>query len=251
MKTEDRFTSRVEDYIKYRPHYPNEVYSALLKAEVITPTSVIADIGCGTGISSELFLKHNHNTFGIEPNKAMLKAAKNYLKSYPSFVPILASAENTSLKERSVDAIICAQAFHWFNNDKSKKEFERIIKPNANVVLIWNDRKTADSGFQKVYEDFLRMFGTDYKIVDHKQVQKTGVLENFFSAPYTELTFPNAQHLDFEGLKGRIHSSSYMPEEGHADYDFMMYCLKKIFNRYEENGKITLEYETKIYYGTI
>lgn len=251
MKAEDRFTGRVEDYIKYRPHYPDEVYDALLKNNVIQASGVIADIGCGTGISSELFLKQSHTVYGVEPNVEMLNAAVAYLNKYPSFKPVSAGAEQTALKEKSIDAIVCAQAFHWFNNEKTKQEFKKILTPEGYVILMWNDRKTSGNEFLKVYEDFLQMFGTDYKLVDHKQSQQAESLSEFFKGPYSELTLPNAQQLDFQGLKGRVQSSSYMPDSRHADYDFMMYCLKKIFNRYEVNGKITIEYETKIYYGKI
>ncbi len=81
MEVKDRFTDRVENYIKYRPHYPDAVYTYLCENNFIVNGSVIADVGCGTGISSELFLKHDHKVFGIEPNKNMLHAAADHLKN--------------------------------------------------------------------------------------------------------------------------------------------------------------------------
>jgi len=250
MQVEERFSGRVESYIKYRPHYPDEVYVFLRDNKLISPSSDIADIGCGTGISSELFLKNGHKVFGIEPNKNMLEGANNYLNKYSGFIPFQASAENTTLKNTSVDVIICAQAFHWFDKEKTKKEFTRILKPNGKIILMWNDRRTASTDFLKLYEDFLQMFGTDYKEVNHKNTQNKKVFDAFFGENnYSEKIFYNFQEFDFEGLKGRVLSSSYMPNKGHADYDYMMYCLKKIFQRYQENGTVRLDYDTKIYYG--
>jgi len=249
MKTEERFSNRVEDYIKYRPHYPDAVYTYLYENNFLTPQSVIADVGCGTGISSELLLKHGHKVLGIEPNKNMLDAAAIYLNKYDGFIPKTGNAENTGLPDASIDLVICAQAFHWFDREKAKIEFKRILKPGGKVLLIWNDRRTNSTDFLKVYEDFLQMFGIDYKNVDHKNVQNKKTFENFYGGEFTEMSFENSQALDLNGLKGRVLSSSYMPNESHPDFEFMVYCLKKIFQRYQVNEKVNIDYDTKLYIG--
>ncbi len=249
----DRFSDRVQNYVKFRPHYPEELIALLLNEKIISADSVIADIGSGTGISAELFLKNNFKVFGVEPNEPMRLAAETILKSYSEnkkFISVNASAEHTTLENKSIDAIISAQAFHWFKQDEFKLECKRILKPNGNIVLMWNDRRTESTDFLKVYEDFLQMFGTDYKEVNHKNVQDKKVFDNFFEkGNYKEFTLFNFQDVDFEGLKGRVLSSSYMPNESHADYTHMINTLKKIFIRYQENGKVRLEYDTKIYTG--
>lgn len=250
MQTEDRFTNRVENYIKYRPHYPNAVYDYLLKNNFVTPSSIIADIGCGTGISSELFLKNHHKVFGVDSNQNMLDAATNYLKKHDDFIALHANAENTKLANASIDLIICAQAFHWFDKEKAKTEFKRILKPNGNVLLIWNDRKTNPNDFLKVYEDFIQMFAIDYKTVNHKNIQDKEIFTKFFGEEYEEISFENSQQLDLVGLKGRVLSSSYMPEESHPDFEHMMYCLKKIFQRYQTNEKVNIDYDTRLYIGS-
>lgn len=252
MKVEERFNNRVDNYIKYRPHYPAEVYDYLLAENLVNPSAVIADIGCGTGISSELFLKHGHTVYGVDPGKPMLEAASNYLSGYPDFKALHAPAESTGLPAESIGLVCCAQAFHWFDREKAKTEFKRILKPYGNVVLMWNDRRTATTHFLKVYEDFLQMFAIDYKQVNHKNVQDAAIFNSFFGENnYKSNHFYNFQALDFAGLKGRVLSSSYMPDEQHKDYEYMMYCLKKIFQRYQENGAVKLEYDTIIYYGQI
>ncbi|MBA3665519.1 MAG: class I SAM-dependent methyltransferase [Bacteroidetes bacterium] len=249
MKTEDRFSNRVDNYVKFRPHYPVAVYDHLLSEGVIPKGAVIADAGCGTGISSKLFLKQGHKVFGIDPNKNMLDAAAEFLND-DNFIPVYSRAENTSLENKSVDLVICAQAFHWFDKQKAKQEFQRILTPNGYVALMWNDRRTTSTDFLKVYEDFLQMFGTDYKEVNHKNVQDKKIFESFFgNTSYNEKVIYNYQDLDFVGLKGRVLSSSYMPTEEHPDFNYMLYCLKKIFQRYQENDKIRIEYDTILYYG--
>ena len=252
QNTLHRFSNRVGNYVKSRPSYPEELISFLKQQEVLKDNSVIADIGSGTGISCDLFLQEGLEVYGIEPNQEMREAAKRSLCKYEKFHSINATAENTSLSDKSIDVIVAAQAFHWFDQQKCKTEFKRVLKNEGKVVLMWNDRRTDTTDFLKVYEDFLQMFGTDYAAINHKNVQNEGVFNNFFGkGNYESKSFYNFQDLDFEGLKGRVLSSSYMPNEGHTDYEFMMYCLKKIFLRYQEKGTVRLDYDTKIYYGTI
>jgi ubiquinone/menaquinone biosynthesis C-methylase UbiE len=251
-KSTHRFADRVDNYIKYRPHYPREMFDFLLNENIISTNSVIADMGSGTGISSEPFLKMGLEVYCIEPNKEMREAAEKLLDNYPTFHSVDASAEKTTLKDHSVDVIIAGQAFHWFDKELCKQEFKRILKPNGFVVLIWNDRRTDNTEFLRSYEDFLQACGTDYKKVDHKNTQDKNVFEAFFaSGNYKEKWFYNFQDVDLAGLKGRVLSSSYMPNEGHKDYEHMMYCLKKVFARYQQNNSVRLDYDTKIYYGSL
>lgn len=248
----NRFSDRVDNYVKYRPLYPTEVFDHLEAEKVFENGSVIADIGSGTGISAEPLLKRNYTVYGVEPNKDMRNAGEKILSQYSNFKSVNGTAENTTLENASVDSIIAGQAFHWFDRPKTKTEFKRILKPGGQVVLMWNDRQTDTTDFLKVYEDFLQMFGTDYKEVNHKNTQDKKIFDEFFGAGnYTGITFFNYQDVDFTGLKGRVLSSSYMPNEGHKDFDFMIACLKKIFMRYQEKGVVRLAYDTKIYYGRL
>jgi SAM-dependent methyltransferase len=248
-----RFSDRVDNYVRYRPHYPAELIPFLKQQALLNDASLVADIGSGTGISCEPFLKNGNTVYGIEPNKEMREAAEAHLQTYKNlFKSIDGSAEGTSLENSCVDLIVAGQAFHWFNRERSKQEFKRILKPGGHVLLMWNDRKTEADGFLRSYEDFLQLFGTDYKEVNHKNTQDEKIFNEFFGkGEYKTASFPNYQDLNFEGLKGRVLSSSYMPGEDHKDFEFMIYCLKKIFVRYQVNGTVRFEYDTKLYYGQL
>jgi ubiquinone/menaquinone biosynthesis C-methylase UbiE len=248
--TLNRFSDRVENYVKFRPRYPDELFTFLEEQKILKPGSVVADIGSGTGISSDPFVQRGFTVYGVEPNDEMRLAAEKIFAANKNFISINGTAEKTNLENNSVDLIIAGQAFHWFDRTKSRVEFNRILKPGGYVVLMWNDRRTDSTDFLKVYEDFLQLFGTDYKNVNHKNIQEKEIFEEFFGAGnYEEKWFYNYQDVDFAGLKGRVLSASYMPNEQHPDYNFMIACLKKIFMRYQENGKVRLDYDTKIYYG--
>jgi SAM-dependent methyltransferase len=250
MDTLNRFSNRVENYIKFRPDYPAEVIAFLKKEGLLAKETVIADIGSGTGISAELFLKEGNAVYGVEPNREMRHAAQKLLHEYKSFCSIDGTAENTNLPTDDIDLIVSGQAFHWFDKQKCKIEFKRILKKDGSVVLMWNDRRTDSSPFLQAYEDFIKMFAIDYLEVNHKNIDEK-IFNEFFEGDYKMESFLNEQHFDLDGLKGRILSSSYMPDERHKDFDFMMGVLKKIFNRFQENGKVTLEYDTKVYYGKL
>jgi SAM-dependent methyltransferase len=246
-----RFTDRVENYIRYRPSYPAEVIELLRSECGLTPKSVVADIGSGTGILSQLFLHNGNQVYGVEPNAEMCAAGERLLAEYKSFSSIPGSAEQIRLPAASVDFVVAGQAFHWFDRPRARAEFGRILKPGGWVVLLWNNRLTDTTPFLRAYEDLLMRCGTDYALVDHKNI--TGeVLQEFFHPRGFKLkAFPNRQVFDFDGLRGRALSSSYIPAEGHPSHAPFMQELKAIFEAYNSSGAVTFEYETQVYYGQL
>ena len=244
-----RFSSRVENYIKYRPTYPEGIID-LLKVECqLTDTAVVADVGSGTGILTELFLRNGNRVFGIEPNREMREAGERLLSKYPGFTSITATAESTTLPDHSMDFITVGQAFHWFDRDKARPEFSRILKPGGWVVLIWNDRQLGSTPFLQAYEKLLLAYATDYKEVDHKRI--TGdVIASFFQPGEFKLKrLANRQLFDLEGVNGRLLSSSYAPEKGHPNHVPMLNDLRSIFQAHQVGGQVSFEYDTLVYYG--
>ncbi|MFX1371804.1 MAG: class I SAM-dependent methyltransferase [Promethearchaeota archaeon] len=247
-----RFSSRVEQYVKFRPSYPKEIIPFLKKKQILSKNSVIADIGSGTGILSEIFLKEGNKVYGIEPNIDMRKAGEVQLKKYSNFISIDGSAENSLLESKSVDIITVGQAFHWFDLDKTKIEFSRILKPNGWVVLIWNHRNNQNNEFLKDYEKFLIKFGTDFSNIE-KRIQDC---QKFFGGNHLEKTyeyqmFYNSQIFDYKGLEGRVLSTSYLPLADHPLFNSMIIELKELFEKHQQNGSVKFEYKTEVFYGQL
>lgn len=240
-----RFSSRVEKYIKFRPNYPPKIIDFLTEKKILSKQSIIADVGSGTGILSEIFLKNGNKVFGVEPNSEMRRAAEKLLNGYPNFVSISSSAENTSLLSNSIDLITVGQAFHWFDVDRTKREFKDILKPQGYAVIIWNNRRKTGKKFSSQYEKLILKYGTDYKEV-RKNEKK---IDQFYQ--YKRKVFYNYQDLDFESLKGRLLSVSYIPLEGESNYEDMLKELYWVFKEYEQNGIVRLEYDTEVYYGKL
>jgi len=246
-----RFSSRVENYIKYRPSYPSAVIEILTKRCGLTPAAHIADIGSGTGILSELWLKHGNPVLGVEPNREMRQAGERLLAAYPHFTSVNGTAEATTLPSQSVDFVTAGQAFHWFDVAKARQEFGRILKPSGWAVLIWNVRHDQASPFMRAYHQLVHDFAIDMA-VSHEQRIDDAVLAAFYAARgYQLATCPNQQHFDFSGMLGRLLSSSYMPNVDQAGYAPMLAQANALFAQYESNGQVVIEYETRIYYGQI
>ena len=244
-----RFSSRVENYVKYRPGYPPEVISLLAEECGLAADSVVADIGSGPGNLSELFLRHGCRVYGVEPNREMREAGERLLSAYANFESVDGSAEATTLDGRSVDFVVAGQAFHWFEHDAARREFARILRPGGWAVIIWNDRRTSGSPFFEAYERLLRTRGTDYKEVSLKYADENA-LRPFYGPRGMRLkVFDNEQRFDFEGLKGRLLSSSYTPEPGHPNHLPMLEELAALFDAHATDGRVVFEYETKVYYG--
>ncbi len=212
--------------------------------------SIIADIGAGTGISARLFLENGNSVFGVEPNRAMRQAAENFLKDFPDFKSVDGTAENTTLDAKSVDFVVAAQAFHWFDETKTRAEFKRILKTGGFVVLMWNERQLDTTAFLRDYENLLIEFGTDYAQVRHENITKE-TLQSFFQTDFEQAVFRNKQTVDFDGLKGRMLSSSYIPPEENPRFPAMIKNLESLFATHAENGKIDILYNTRIFYGQL
>ena len=245
-----RFSSRVEPYAKYRPTYPPALIQILAANCGLAPDSVVADVGSGTGILCRLFLEYGNTVFGIEPNTGMRLYADKTLWQFNNFLSVPATAEATTLKAGSVDLITAAQSFHWFDRPKAKREFARIIKRGGFVVLIWNERRVDSTPFLKAYEDLLLRYGTDYERVRHENVE--GEIAEFYSPHSFKLeNLENLQRFDLESLKGRTQSASYTPEPGDSNYEALYSELEKIFQTYAKDGKVNVEYDTRVYYGRL
>jgi ubiquinone/menaquinone biosynthesis C-methylase UbiE/catechol 2,3-dioxygenase-like lactoylglutathione lyase family enzyme len=246
-----RFTNRVDDYVKYRPSYPTAAIDYLYNSIGLHEQAVIADIGAGTGILTRLLLARGGKVIGIEPNQAMREAAEQQSAGDPNVRFVLGTAESTGLPDQSIDYIVCAQAFHWFDRNATQSEFRRILKPGGKVILIWNTRITSGSPFREQYEQLLLSYGIDYINVKHTNITKDTLGSFYRKDELHEEKFYLNQWFDLEGLTGRLLSSSYSPVEGHPNYVPMMMELARIFERNQRNGEVSFDYETQVFWGEL
>jgi SAM-dependent methyltransferase len=243
----ERFSNRVENYRRYRPGYPAAVVALMRETTGLMPGATVADIGSGTGILTRLLLTAGWTVHAVEPNAPMRRAAEADLGGFSHFHSVDGRAEATGLGDASVDAIACAQAFHWFDREAARAEFRRILKPDGWVFLIWNERREG-SDFDRAYHEILASLGQAFEGVRDRAGNKD--LEPFFRAgTYREAQFPNPATMNWEALRGRFLSSSYVPTEDDPRHADLVAKLEEAFRQHRRNGEITLDQTTNVYFG--
>ena len=246
MTVTGRFSNRVRDYVSGRPGYPDAVVSWLVETFGLGPSSTIADVGAGTGISAALFLRHGFTVVAVEPNDAMREAAVADLGSNPRFRAVGAPAEATTLPAASVDVVVAAQAFHWFDRPAFRAECARILRPQGVVALLWNVRRVDGSPLAADYEALLRTYGTDYLTVRHENITEEE-LARFHEGSIERRVFDNVQLLDSDGFRARLLSSSYVPAAGHERHEPMLAALDALFQKHQRDGSVAMEYDLRAY----
>jgi len=246
-----RFSNRVADYVKYRPHYPVEIIDLLADRCGLTPDSVIADIGSGTGILSKIFLENGNPVIGVEPNAEMRAGGEEFLAEFARFTSVDGTAEATKLPPQSMDFALAGQAFHWFDQARARAEFLRILKPEGYAVLVWNDRRVGGTPFLADYEKLLAEHANDYAEVNHKNLQERVLFSRFYGGEFAEAHFDTFQRFDLQGMLGRLSSSSYTPTADQPGFLPMMARAREIFAAHQSGGVITFEYDTRVYYGSM
>ena len=243
-----RFSSRVGDYVKYRPSYPPEAIE-LLRARCGLRAGVpVADLGSGTGILTALLLQALARVMAVEPNADMRAAAEDQLGQRAGFVSVAGTAEATTLAAGSVALVVAGQAFHWFDPGRARAEALRILVPDGWTALIWNELPETPTPFTADYDVLLRRYAPEYEQVLALRVREPAI-RHFFGHEPERAVFPNRQVFGFEGLKGRLMSSSYAPEPGQPQHAPMLAGLREVFERHQRGGEVTFPYQTLVFFG--
>jgi ubiquinone/menaquinone biosynthesis C-methylase UbiE len=246
-----RFSSRAPFYHQNRPRYPGAVIDLLARKIGLTPDSVIADIGAGTGISSELFLNNGNTVYAVEPNSEMRELAQQFYGENPRFILSEGQAEATGLPDASMDIVVAGQAFHWFDPAAARKEFRRILKPGGYAVLFWNTRQNDQAPVMADYNAMLKELDVEKEGTPRaaKVISEEAAIAEFYSGHFEKRELPNIQMMDFDKLVGRTTSASYMPLPDEPGYDLVMTRLKEMFERHQQEGQVAFPYTTEVYFG--
>jgi ubiquinone/menaquinone biosynthesis C-methylase UbiE len=251
MDPKERFSSRVDDYVRYRPGYPAALFAMLGELGCLDEGRVVVDVGSGTGILSRGLVDAGPvRVVGVEPNAAMRAAAERAFAGDPRFESVDASAEATGLAAASADLVIAAQAFHWFDPPRARAEFARILVPAGLVALVWNQRR--DTPLNREYLQMLERFAPDYANVRESERSSEEKMRAFFAPMSPRVrTFDNEQRLDEPGFVGRLLSSSYAPPAGHPMHGPMLARTAEMFHAHAKDGLVTIPYDTIVWYGRL
>ncbi|MDM8150053.1 class I SAM-dependent methyltransferase [Priestia megaterium] len=251
MKSTDKFTDKAEVYAKYRPSYPYEYIEYLITEAGLNQDCIIADIGSGTGILSRQLIEKGFPVIGVEPNDDMRSVAEQSLKLDSRFISIKATAENTTIKDDSLDLVTVAQAFHWFDKEKFKLECQRILKQDAKVALVWNSRD-GSSDINKESAEVCQKYCPNFKGFSGGIEETPVVYQQFFKdGKYDFRNFRNDLQFDFNGFLGRYLSASYSPKKTDKEYNPFIAALSNLFEKYSKNGKVVIPNNTRSYLGKV
>jgi ubiquinone/menaquinone biosynthesis C-methylase UbiE len=246
LNPKERFSDLADVYERYRPDYPEEILGILQKDQNLKTSSIVADIGSGTGKLARLFLSNGNKVYAVEPNDQMRALGEALFSANPDFISIKGQAESTSLGTRSVDFIVCGTAFHWFEKNPAKTEFKRIAKPGGKVMLVWNRRNNAREMMQQ-YDLILQKFCPEYERIGRERFSKKEICDFFEPHSVSEYNIGHFQEFDFDGFLGRIRSTSYCPRENSPEYASLIPELESLFAHYELNGKVRFDYITVMF----
>lgn len=247
----ERFSDRVDDYASHRPGYPAALPAWLRHSQGIDAGHVVADIGAGTGNSTRMWLDAGHAVVAVEPNDAMRAAARAALTEYPRLHWLAAPAEATTLADASVDVVSAATAFHWFDPECVRGEWTRILRPGGLAVVFWNSRAVERSALLAGYEALLLAHGSDYASVARRHPDDAAMLRWFGDGLQAMACFPHRQRFDFNGLRGRLLSSSSAPRAGQPGHETMIDALRALFERHAVDGQVDFDYDTRVFVGTL
>jgi len=236
-----RFADRAADYAAARPSYPPAAVDALL-AGLGPPAALrVADVGAGTGIAARLLAERGAWVLALEPNAAMRAAAI----PHASVDWRAGTAEATGLQEASLDLVVCAQAFHWFEPARALPELARVLQSGGRLAVMWNERERVQDPPTAEYSRLVREASGDHP-ADRAYDDPAPLLLAAGWRIEPPGAFANAQILDREGLLRRAQSASYVPKTG-PEAERLRRGLEALHRRFADpDGAVRLRYITRI-----
>ncbi|MBA8877320.1 class I SAM-dependent methyltransferase [Phyllobacterium myrsinacearum] len=131
------FAAKADSYVRGRPDYPPALDAWLRDELDLEPGKTVVDLGAGTGKFTLRLMTTGAAVIAIEPVAEMLQKLS---ERYPEITAKAGTAESIPLADASVDAVVCAQAFHWFATAAALTEIHRVLKPGGSLGLVWNTR---------------------------------------------------------------------------------------------------------------
>jgi len=255
LSATERFSNRADAYVRGRPSYPQAIVEQLQEAGALKRGDTVVDVGVGTGLSAEPFLRSGYTVIGVEPSESMRLAGEQQLRAYvnngSTYRSVAGTAEATTLPDGAADLLIAGQAFHWFDVPDAAIEARRVLRRGGWAALLWNDRQSTGSAFLAGYEALLRTHGIDYAKVLHRHVDEKAIARFFAPARAVAATFDNPRELAREDLLALAGSASYLPAPGDPRYAAMVIALNVLFDSHDKNGAVQMMYRTRMHYAQL
>jgi len=247
----ERFTGLAGTYARFRPSYPTAAFNAMLEGLARDGRAIAAvDVGCGTGISTRLLAAAGARVVGVDCNADMLDEARRDGESSTAITWHRAAAEATGLESGGFDLVLCAQAFHWFDQPMALAEFARLLRPHGRLALLWNIRDGSDP-FTAAYSRIIAAEAdrVDPTMRDAREALDAAIWNSVLFEGARRLEFDSPQPLDEEGVLGRALSASYFPREKPRRSE-LLEALRAAFREHARGGVATLAHRARLTLAT-
>jgi ubiquinone/menaquinone biosynthesis C-methylase UbiE len=239
------FQRAADAYERGRPDYPTAAVEHLLRMLKIGPGARVVELGAGTGKFTKALVASGAEVVAVEPVEAMRRKLGELL---PGISLVDGTAEAIPLAEDSVDAVVAAQAFHWFRTDEAVGEIHRVLKAGGGLGLIWNARDESSEWGRELTRIIEAHEGSTprYKSFAWREPFDTGHL---FS-PLQKAEFPHVQTMSREALQDRVGSISFIAALPDTEREAVLNQVRELVGRDAGNraeSKISLPYRTDVY----
>ena len=235
----DHFTGLADFYAQARPDYAVAAIDYLSRLVPDTVTARVADVGAGTGKLTAMLAPRFASVWAIEPNDDMRRRAREELEAYGNVQVVEGTAEATTLPNHSVDLVVCAQAFHWFDPAGFRHESARIAGAQAPVAIVYNTGMGVDKHEELSWWEPSHASPT--------WVRRVEAIREFFGGYVACAEFPHPLHYDAENYLAFMLSHSTTPRPDNLAYLRYIESVKAIFARESVDGILTLDYSTCVY----
>jgi ubiquinone/menaquinone biosynthesis C-methylase UbiE len=227
----------VDAYDRGRPTYPAEAAQWLVGRDAAT----VLELGAGTGKLTERLVTLGHDVLATDPDAAMLERLRAHL---PEARTIVAHAEDLPLGERSYDAVVAAQAFHWFDLDRALPEIARVLRPGGRLGVVWNQRDESIPWVRRLG----RIIGTQ----DQLREPAAAISECGLFGEVEEASYQHWQRIDRSSIQDLVLSRSnvaVLDQAGRAEK------LAEVLAFYDDYGRgmdgMQLPYVTRCFRSTV
>jgi len=234
------FGRAADVYERSRPSYPPAAVDRLVAELGIAPGRTVLDLAAGTGKLTRLLGSVGANLVAVEPSAAMRNEFAAVLPDVPVYD---GTAEKIPLPDASIDAVVVAQAFHWFDAPRALEEIARVLRPQGGLGLVWNERDESVrwvAELSRVMQWDVRMpyaVGTDFRAVLDESGRFT---------PARRERFRFVQELDRDGLCERVASTSFIAAMGAAEREVLLESIRELVADFPD--RFELPYVTELFW---